>query len=175
MDDNKIDRLLEKIERGEEEAAKGELFKEVGRAIVMLSNIEELLAVVFMIVSNKISQSEAANLFYGFNTFEQRFRLVGYAVAHNDWGGELEAWNRFSHRLSEKKSVRNLLAHQGLLMKKPTDGGSLSLSLTPPRYMSGRKGRMLELKEIKRAADDLEELHKELWSFIRSLTPNKEE
>jgi hypothetical protein len=171
MAKNPFSEALNKIARDKKDNAKNEIYTEVGRVIVTLSNIELLMAMAFRIVSNKITAREADEFFYSLSTFEKRFRLVEYAIAHNDWGGELEHWNKFSGRIAKNKRVRNSIAHWRLFVQETADG-NVNLSLMP-QQMRAKKGK-LNLSDLKRTADDLEKLHGELWAFIMTLTPSKE-
>lgn len=172
MAENPFRQAINQVARNQKDTAKDEIYREVGRTIVMLSNIEQLMAMVFMIVSNKMTSKEAAEHFYNLNSFDQRFKLVEYAIAHNDWGGELELWQKFSGRIAKNKKLRNSIAHWRLFVQETTDG-KVDLSLMP-QHMSPKKGK-LNLNDLKRTADDLEKLHHELWMFIKTLTPSKDE
>jgi hypothetical protein len=173
MTANPFRKAISQIARNQKDSAKDGIYREVGRTIIMLSNIEQLMAMAFMIVSNKMTGAEAAKHFYSLNSFDQRFKLVEYAIAHNDWGGELEHWKKFSGRISKNKKLRNDIAHWRLFVQETTDGNFVEMALMP-QHMSDKKGR-LNLNDLKRTADDLEELHHELWMFIKTLTPGKEE
>jgi len=172
MTENPFRQAVNKIARDQKDSAKAEVYREVGRTIIMLSNIEQLMVMVFMIVSNKITSKEAAEHFYSLNSFEQRFKLVEYAIAHNDWGGELELWKKFSGRIAKNKRLRNSMAHWRLFVQETADG-KIDLFLMP-QHMSAKKGK-LDFHDLKRTADDLEKLHSELWAFIKTLTPGKGE
>lgn len=169
--ERKLDEMLKHLEHLEEQEDKNELFRQVGRAIVTLSNIENLMAMAFISVTQGMTAAEAGEFFYGQQTFEQKFKLVGYAIQQNDWGDEFAAWEVLSKRLQEQKLVRNLVAHQGMHFKQSGSSGKRKVILTAPWFKKKGRGKELELLDVKTAADKLESIHAEMWEFIKGLTP----
>jgi hypothetical protein len=156
----------------EEQRDKDELFKQVGRAIVTLSNIENLTAMAFATVSQGMTLEEACALFDSYQSFDQKFRLVGYAIRQNDWGNEFTAWEALSKRLQGQKFVRNLAAHQRMQFKQAEKNGRQKVVLTKHWYKKKvHSSKDLEIVDVKAAADTLETIHEEMWDFIKSLGP----
>jgi hypothetical protein len=154
--------------------AKEGLYKEVGRAIVALSNIENLMAMAFISVTQGMTREEAAELFYSYRDFDQKFKLVSYAIRQNDFGDEFAAWERLSEKLQQHKFVRNLAAHQGMQFKEDNTSGDRKVILKAPWFKKRSKAKELEILDVKKSADGLEAIQMEMWEFIKNLAPSLE-
>ena len=170
-DDDNLPDMLKRIELQQQLEDKNELFKQVGRAIVTLSNIENLMAMAFISVTQGMKAAEAAELFYSYQTLDQKFKLVGYAIQQNDLGDEYDAWQTLSRRLQGQRFVRNLVAHQGMTFKQTAGGGRRKIVLSAPWFRKKKSGKELEIPDVKAAADELEAIHAAMWEFIHHLTP----
>lgn len=153
--------------------SRNELFKQVGRVIVTLSEIENLMATAFLCVSQHMTLVESTDLFYSFRGFDQRLRLVGYAIAQNDWGGELEAWNALSKRIEDQRIVRNLAAHNGLSFKEDKKAGKRIATLSSVSFK--KKKSEIDLVDLKKAADALEAIEADMHVFVEQLLPSNKE
>ena len=152
-----------------------QLYKHVGRAIVALSNIENLMAMIFISVTRGMTTDEASDLFYSYQGFDQKFKIVSYAIRQNDWGDEFQTWQKLCEKLQEHKLVRNLAAHQGMrFVEDKSSSGGKKVILTSPWFKKGRKGRELEIADVAKSADGLEAIQKEMWQFVADLGPEKE-
>ena len=171
VDERELDAKLKHLEGLEQQNDAAELYKQVGRVVVTLSNIENLMAMVFVIVSHNLTTEEASAIFDSYQSFDQKFKLVGYAIQQNDLGNEHEEWEKLSKRLQGQKLVRNLVAHQRMQFKQ-TDGGKHKPVLTAHWFKkTGRRKRDLETLNVKAAGDELEAIHADMWEFIRGLSP----
>lgn len=153
--------------------SRNELFKQVGRVIVTLSEIENLMATAFLCVSQRMTFEESTELFYSFRGFDQRFKLVGYAIAQNDWGGELAAWNALSKRVEGQRVVRNLAAHNGLSFKEDKKGGKRIATLTSSSF--NKKKSEIDLIDLKKSADSLESIEADMHLFVEQLLPSNKQ
>ena len=113
VEERTISALLRQIARDQEEAEKGrrEMFLEVGRAIVTLSDIEAFLAELFIYLSDPVSPEQSARTFYGIQNFSQRLELTGYAVVRSLSRENQERWRILSDRIAKQKFIRNVAAH----------------------------------------------------------------
>ena len=62
------------------ETEKAELYQQAGRAVVELSNAENMLAVIFCILSVPVPFEDAKVMFSSQGGFEKRLRLVNFMV-----------------------------------------------------------------------------------------------
>jgi hypothetical protein len=143
------------------------LYSQAGRAIINLSNVEKLMAVMFAVLSLPVEVEEANKVFYEQRTFERRLTLLNYAVLKWNVPGEIKAWRAIYQKLKTHKGIRNLIAHQGLFRHPPDESGVRAVSLQPPWYNEKSKGRSVEAKEIGATADALKEITIDLWVLIR--------
>lgn len=149
---------------------RNELFKQVGRIVVTLSEIENLMAAAFFCVSQGMTIDEAKALFYSYRGFEQQFKLVGYAIAQNDWGGELDTWNKLARRLENQRFVRNFAAHNQLSFREDKKSGKRIATLATSEFKSGVR-KEIDAIDLRKAADGLSEIEADLHLFVEGLLP----
>lgn len=137
--------------------------------IVTLSEIENLMAMAFICVSQRMTVEESAKLFYSYHGFDQRFKLVGYAIAQNDWGGELESWETLSKRVQEQRVVRNLAAHQSVEFRDDKANGKRMAVLASPTF--GKQRKEVDTIDLKKAADVLGGIEADMHAFVENLLP----
>jgi hypothetical protein len=149
------------------EMEKAELYQQAGRAIVELSNAENLLAVIFCILSVPVPVEDANTMFSSQGGFEKRLKLVNFMVAHANRAGEIDVWGKIYKELNTHRGVRNLVAHQRVMMEMSTDAPFVEVSLNPLFYKG--KGKRVTTAEIKATADELESINVRLWKFVDGL------
>lgn len=146
------------------EKAKRELYEQVGRAVVGLSNLEMLLAMLFAIITPR-ETSDVADFFYDQNGLEKRIRLIDFMAKGELTEAEMKTWQKVRQGILEHKGVRNLVAHQRMYIEQA--GNGVQVTLRPPWLKKG--GKDLDTPAIKKTADALEELKDDLWAFIGTL------
>ena len=147
---------------------KNELYREVGRAIVKLSDTENMLALLFAIVSSG-DKDDAAGFFHQQSGFERKLGLVHFTMKGNAPREGLVNWNKIYAVLGTHKGVRNLVAHQGMHVSAPDEHGDVIVLLRPPWLKKTTKGRELDVKSIRSTADALSKAHDDLWHLIQTL------
>jgi hypothetical protein len=149
------------------EMEKAELYRQAGRAVVELSNAENLLAVIFCILSVPVPVEDAKEMFSSQGGFEKRLKLVNFMVARANHANEIEVWEKIYKELNTHRGVRNLVAHQRVTMEMSTESPVVDVSLTPLFYKG--KGKRVTTAEIKATADELESINKRLRKFVGGL------
>lgn len=166
-------------DRTVEEVKKQELYTEVGRAVVHLSNIENCLADIFYRLAGvKITHQFAIGLFYS-QTFDNKVALVELLMRLEGPQEQLGNWEKLTAELRTHRGVRNLIAHQGLHVGFPDKQGVVDVALLPaplrtkydPKKKSivPSKGIRLGIAEIRSTASALDHLQSELqrlWTAI---------
>jgi hypothetical protein len=143
-----------------------ELYEQVGRAIVGLSNAENTLAVIFCILSMPVELEVAKSLFADQGSFERKLKLVNFSVLQANDPEEMKEWSAIYKELNTHRGVRNLVAHQRMLVDH-NNRLEAEVSLTPLFYKQG--GKSLRTAEIRVTADELEQINRKLWAFIKCL------
>jgi hypothetical protein len=146
-----------------------DLYKEVGRAIIKLSDIENLMTMMFVILSTPVFPDGASELFHEQNSFERKMKLLNFLVLKENRPKEVAAWAAIYQKLHTHKGVRNLIAHQGMFRYPPDDAGRRQVSLRPPWLKKGGRGKELDAKTIKATADALTGVSRDLWALISTL------
>jgi hypothetical protein len=146
---------------------KQELHEQAGRAIVELSEAENLLAVIFCILSLPVDLEFSKEVFAAQGMFEKKLKLVNFMVLHSNKPQEKKTWGEIFDELNNHRGVRNLIAHQRIFMQRKSDTPEIEVSLTPLFYKNG--GKALRTNEIRSTADKLEKINVELWNFIKEL------
>ncbi len=149
------------------ETEKAELYRQAGRAVVELSNSENMLAVIFCILSVPVPVEDAKEMFSSQGGFEKRLKLVNFMVARANHASEMEVWGKIYKELNTHRGVRNLVAHQRVSMEMSADSPFVDVWLAPLFYKG--KGKRVTTAEIKATADELENINKRLWKFVGSL------
>lgn len=75
---------------GDEE--KREVYEQAGRAVIELSNAENLLAVIFCIVSGPVPVEAAKEMFASQGSFDRKSKLVDFMMQHADKPKEITLW-----------------------------------------------------------------------------------
>ena len=161
-------------ERENEEAKSHEMFTEVGRAIVQLSNIEnELASLYHSLTSGHYSSTpKAMALFFAQSWFEGKILLVDLLMRIEAPKDFYARWEKIMIELKQHRGVRNLIAHQRLYVSYPDREGRVDLWLEPPelgckydhqkKKLVPIKGRAVRLAEVRSTASALDRLCKEL-------------
>jgi hypothetical protein len=103
------------------ETEKAELYKQAGRAVAELSNAENLLAAIFCILSVPVPVEVSKTMFSSQGGFEKRLKLVNFMVVRANRAVEMEVWGKIYKELNTHRGVRNLIAHQRMIMEMSTD------------------------------------------------------
>lgn len=149
------------------EPEKRELYQQVGRAIVELSNAENLLAVIFCVLSLPVSLETAKEMFASQGGFEKKLRFVNFMVLRANRSKEVETWKEIYKELNTHRGVRNLIAHQRMIVSYSGETPSVDVSLTPLFYKD--EGKVLRTSEIKATADELASIKGKLLDFVMGL------
>jgi hypothetical protein len=146
---------------------KARFYEEVGRAIVQLSNAENSLVVIFCILSLPAPLERAKEIFAGEVTLERKLKLLDFLVQISGKPQEQKEWASIFKDLNNHRTVRNLIAHQRMLVEHSAEAAVFEVSLAPLFYKSN--GRTLSIADVKKVADGLEEINSRLWGFVRGL------
>jgi hypothetical protein len=144
-----------------------QVFEEVGRAIVHLSDIENLLASIFHSLVLLKAPSPSMEIFYDQGGFEKKMKLVDYIFHLEGSKEELERWKKIAAELEEHRAARNLIAHYGMYIDSPDRDGRVDVVLHPP-WLKGRpdrKGKYLRLAEVRATASALDKIRADLAKF----------
>jgi hypothetical protein len=162
-------------ERESEDSISHEIFTEVGRTIVQLSNIEDALASIYyhFVASHYGPTPDAMALFYAQPWFDAKIMLVDLAIRFEGPKGFFERWEKIAKEIGQHRKVRNLVAHQRLYVSYPDNEGRVSAWLDPAelnvRYDDKKKmlvparGRPLSLAEVRSTASALARIRKDLY------------
>lgn len=132
-----------------------------------MSNAEDLLALIFCVLSLPVTIELSKEMFASQGPFEKKLKLVNFVVERADYSQERALWADIYEELNNHRGVRNLVAHQRMMVNYSPDAPDVEVSLTPLWYKSGGKG--LRTEEIRSTADELEKINKRLWEFIKLL------
>lgn len=161
-------------ERDGEESKSHEMFTEVGRTIVQLSNIENELANLYysLVTEHYLGTSAAMAAFYAQSWFDAKVLLVDLLMRIKGPKEFFERWEKIVKELKQHRGVRNLVAHQRLYVGYPDKEGRVDVSLDPAelnlKYDPQKKeivparGRPLSLEEIRSTASALDRIRKAL-------------
>jgi hypothetical protein len=156
-----------------------ELFEEVGRAIVSLSDIENWLVNIAYIVSlTETPGMEVPNMFYAILGFEKRLQFADLIVELEATDDAKARWKKITSALHEHRGIRNLVAHYGMGTGLRTDEhGRTDVFLQPPEFKdhSLRPAKVLRVKEVRASASALGKISTELeklwWDIDNSFLP----
>jgi len=137
------------------EREKAELYQEAGRAVVELSNAENMLAVIFCVLSDPVPVEYSKEMFSSQGGFERKLNIVNFMVVRANRVEEIEVWKKIYKELNTHRGVRNLIAHQRLFMEMSADAPFVQVSLNP---LFHKKGKRIGAAEIKATADELNKI-----------------
>ena len=161
-------------ERDSEVSKSHEMFTEVGRTIVQLSNIENELANLYhsLVSGHYLSTPCAMAVFYAQSWFDAKVLLVDLLMRIEGPKEYFERWEKIVKELKQHRRVRNLVAHQRLYVSYPDKEGRVDVSLDPAelntkydphkKQIVPAKGRPLSLEEIRSTASALDRIRKDL-------------
>ncbi|GMP02782.1 hypothetical protein [Bradyrhizobium sp. TM239] len=150
----------------EELEDRSEMHLQVGRTIVALSDIEQRLEMVFALFSLPISEERSVRTFHGTQNFNRKLELVDYAVLRS---GERELhapWNELSERIKQQKVVRNLAAHASIYFRQEKGARRSRAVISASSYGERGKSKELGIPDVKRAADELEAIARDIIRFF---------
>jgi hypothetical protein len=113
-----------------------------------------------------VSVDDGKAMFASQGGFERKLKLVNFMVIRANRPNEMEVWGKIFKELDTHRGVRNLVAHQRVIMEMSADSPAVEVSLTPLFY---KKGKRVTTTEIKATADELENINKRLWDFVGRL------
>jgi hypothetical protein len=161
-------------ERTREDVLSHEMFTEVGRTVVQLSNIENELASLYhsLTLGHYLSTPQAMAIFYAQSWFDGKALLVDLLMRIEAPKQLFKRWEKLFAELKGHRAVRNLVAHQRLSVGYPDKDGQITMWLDPAelnlRYdhktkkIVPAKGRPVSLSEVRVTASALERIRKEL-------------
>ncbi len=161
-------------ERDSGELKSHEMFTEVGRAVVQLSNIEnELANLYYSFAAEHYSDAPGAMaVFFAQSWFEGKVLLVDLIMRIQAPKEFLRRWEKIAKELKQHRAVRNLVAHQRLYVSYPDKEGRVDVWLDPAelntRYDILKKkiiparGRPVPLAEVRSTASALDRICKDL-------------
>ena len=145
----------------EEQEDRREMHLQVGRTIVALSDIEQYLEGMFEMLSLPMPIKQSEKMFYGTQSFTRRLELVDYAASRSTETELHEPWEDLSERIKRQKVVRNIAAHASIHFRQEKGQRAKALIVA---WSQSSKGKMQELgvPDVKKAADELEDIKKTL-------------
>jgi hypothetical protein len=146
------------------ETEKKEVYEQAGRAIIELSNAENLLAMIFCILGLPVSIDEAKKVFALQGSLDRKSQLVNFMVLHANEPSEIKLWNQIYKELNTHRGVRNLVAHQRMMVSYSSGTPIADVALTP--LLHSRKGKALRVSDIKSTADELNKVNAGLWKLV---------
>jgi hypothetical protein len=166
--------------RETEDIVKQEMFTEIGRIVVHLSNVENSLADLFyLLLGHRVPDwQRAIELFYA-QSVDNKIALIDLLMHLEGPEEELTVWKKIADELRSHRAVRNLVAHQGMSVNFFHAEGRVAVALDPAplrtkfdpktKHIVPSKGRRVELAEIRSTASALERIRselKKLWTRI---------
>ncbi|MGJ5178798.1 hypothetical protein ACQR16_27770 [Bradyrhizobium oligotrophicum] len=149
------------------ETEKKEVYEQAGRSIIELSNAENLLAVIFCILAVPVSIEEAKKMFASQGSLDRKAQLVNFMILHANKPEEVALWSEIYKEFNTHKGMRNLIAHQRMMVTLSTETPLADVLLMPLFHSS--KGKPLRVFDIKSTADELEKVNAKLWKLVKSL------
>ncbi|WP_407112297.1 hypothetical protein [Bradyrhizobium sp. LMG 9283] len=149
----------------EELEDRSEMHLQVGRTIVALSDIERHLETFFALFSLPIPEVESVRIFRGTQNFSRKLELVDYAVLRSDEKQLHGPCNKLSERIKQQKVVRNLAAHASIYFRQVRGARSRAV-ISASSYNERGKSKELGIPDVKRAADELEAISRDLIMFF---------
>ena len=167
-------KAIRPIRRGNVE--KQELYAEVGRAIVLLSDIESWLVAIAYHVALPTTGMKVPDMFYAIYGFEKRLKFADVIVDLEATDCEKKRWREITSELMDHKGIRNVVAHHGMGTSWPDKDGRVDVFLKPPDLkmqrhdlQGPRRPRLLSVKDIRATAFALSKISSDLeklWDDI---------
>jgi hypothetical protein len=149
----------------EEMEDRREMHLQVGRTIVALSDIEQYLAAFFAMFSLPVPEVKSEKMFYAAHNFSRKLELVDYAVKRSPETDLHKPWNEISERIKQQKVIRNIAAHASLYFKQEKGAARSKAIISGASVGSGAKALELGIPDVKKAADELEDIKSGLLKF----------
>lgn len=150
---------------------KRELFEEIGRAIVHLSDIESWLIAIAYHVSSPLAGMKVPEMFYAIVGFEKRLQFADVVVEIEARKDEKARWRAIVSELKHHRQIRNFIAHNAMGTSLiPDKEGRYDVFLHSPELKNifGQR-RFVRIKEIRATASALSKISKDLeklWNDI---------
>jgi len=149
---------------------KREIFEEVGRAIIYLSNVENWIAnLAYQATFDFTSGMQVPQMFFAVYGFGRRLQFADLMMEMHAADADKARWKEIALKLKEHKGIRNLVAHHMLNNSLfPKADGEHDIFLQPPE-LSGdpsKKIKTIRIAEIRATASALEKISgdlEDLW------------
>ena len=162
---------VEPLRRGNR--VKREIYEEVGRAIVTLSDIENWMGTIYHTYAqpNFLSDHYFMPFFHELNGFEKKAKLATLFVRMFAKPEHCNRWLKIVDEIEKHRKTRNLIAHQGMSVYGWGEKETAILSGPWLSFDEKRrpKGKTLELEDIRATASALEGYRaalEKLWGDI---------
>lgn len=133
--------------------------------MIELSNAENLLVVIFCIVSGPVPIKAAKEMFASQGSFDRKSKLVDFMIQHADKPKEIALWKEVKE-LNTHRGVRNFVAHQRMIVSYNPDTPEADVALRP--LFHSRKGKPLRAADIKSTVDELKEVSSPAYAHVAS-------
>lgn len=158
----------------EEGQARVQMYQEVGRVVVTLSEVEELLAEIYVLLSAPIPDEVSVKRFRKSGSIPRKLELVDEAVDRSSLVKHKDRWKALSGRVLEQKAARNLAAHASIEFHTMEGEEGFKVAIgTQLRHIEPREE--LYLSDVKASADALHEVHYKMFAFLKRLTVAQED
>jgi hypothetical protein len=156
---------LKESERAQSDA----MLLQVGRVVVELSNVENVLGFMY----GMLGDGPAGERWQYFATkthgLKQRLKLVNKAVKAKCPAEHMPLWEAGHRKLSGTRTARNRVAHLGMRQLFTSDRKLTGVELRPPWYLGSGAARALKTTDVRQIADGLVEAKADLWKFINTI------
>jgi hypothetical protein len=127
-----------------------------------------MLAVIFCILSGPVPVEDSKTMFASQGGFERKLKLVNFMVTSADRAEEIEVWSNIYKELNTHRGVRNLVAHQRMMMEVSPDAPFVDVSLNPLFYSD--RSKRVTTAETRATADELDSINTRLWEFVKGMS-----
>jgi hypothetical protein len=160
---NKLREFVQHFEQQQRE--KDEMYRQIGRAIVSLSVVEELMAAAFVALSAPMVEDQAGAKFYETQNITHKLKLLDYAIMKTEWFEGKKKWPSLSAKIAKQKWIRNAAAHSSLGFRFERDAKKWHVKLTGQEF-DRKRDSTLEIAVIQSAASELEALSRLMQKFL---------
>lgn len=155
---------LKKSERAQSDA----MLLQVGRVVVELSNVENVLGFMYGMLGDG-PPGERWRYFATTYGLQHRLKIVNKAVKASCPAEHLPLWEAARRKLTATSTARNRIAHLGMRQLFTSDRKLTGVELRPPWYLGTGAVRALRTTDVQKIADGLVEAKADLWEFINTI------
>ncbi|MFD6318603.1 hypothetical protein [Methylorubrum thiocyanatum] len=153
--------------------ARDRLHKEVGRVVIVISELESALALLLIVASAPVKTKKCLELFHSQQSFEKKLRLTDFVIDLSATKAEAKEWHKIHSEIGKNKDIRNSAAHQHSWIFEDDEAGVVRAFLGPVAGLSEKKGKEINAEDLEDASASITKVREKVSKLTFDMAERK--